>query len=1019
MGIRSEWVRVGAVATQRLAAVVAEAQGGDPLAAVSVIVPTNPVGVTARRALGSRSGGVANVAFTTLDQLAHEVAAAGLEAHGRHQLTDQIRAAAVRISLRRDPRCFAAVAEHPSTDRAVADALAQIRRAGPEARAALGSSSRRVVADVLRIGSDVEELLAGYYDEVDLATVASSLIDPPGPVILHLPGWLTPAQRSLVVDMARRTDVVVLAGSVGDSAVDSQVAEMCAGLGAPLGPAPSERPPAPCSVRSVSDPDDECRHAVRWLLARREEGVPFERMAVFYSSSEPYRRALHRHLESAGIPNNGPAVATVGETVAGRFVRSVLGLVESDFRRDDVMALVSSGPIISPDGVVVRSTLWERTTRSSGVVRGLDQWRSRLSARRTELLAAQPSPESWRTQEAGTCTDVLRFVESLAADLAELDSITSWRGFAAWLVAMLHRYLAAPGGRSRWPEHEREAAERFELTIGLLASLDAVEPDPSRIALEAGVAVELDRATRRAGRLGEGVLVGPLSAGVGADLDAVVIVGAVEGLAPRPVRHGVILGAVEHATVGRDLGGDSIEGQAARYLGALAAAPQARRLVLTSRGDLRSGRVTFPSRWIEGCDVASVPSAASAWSAAASDPPATIAEYQLRRLGDSGRDITDAGAPIIAAVPRLAAGAHVVAGRRWGGLTEWSGRVSGPGLRRLLDRELSASALERYARCPFEFLMQQVLVVRDVEKPEDVETIDPRERGVLIHAALERLVAERIARGGSVEDESAELERLLELVEEELDHFEQTGRVGRPLRWELERSAISAQAVGFFELDLAARRSGAVAERTEFAFGDESGVPTVVEIGDGRRLRFRGSADRVDRAADGAVVVIDYKTIRKAKSEDDILADVHRGRLLQLPLYARAAEAVAGGGNQVPARAGYWYLPRVKGPGVAMVDLGEVEPRFIETLGVLADGIDGGRFPAVPGDATNYPRPTHDHCIYCSYDAVCHAEREEIWERSAADPAMAAFVELTTRDLVGAVSEPAAPVAAEEDGGPA
>ena len=477
------------------------------------------------------------------------------------------------------------------------------------------------------------------------------------------------------------------------------------------------------------------------------------------------------------------------------------------------------------------------------------------------------------------------------------------------------------------------------------------------------------------------------------------MVGAVEGLAPRPVRHGVILGSGEHAAVGRDLGGDSTEAQAGRYLAALASAPPTQRLVLSSRGDLRSGRLTFASRWIEGCEVESVPSAAAAWSPSASEPAASIAEYQLRRLDGSGSDVDSATAPIVAAVPRLATGAQVVAARRWGGLTEWSGKVSGEGLDRFLERELSASALERYARCPFEFLMQRVLAVRDVEKPEDIETIDPRERGVLIHAALERLVAERIARGGTVEDEEAELRRLLELVEEELDRFERTGRVGRPLRWELERSAISTQAVSFFQIDRAARRSGAVAERTEFPFGDEAGLPTVVEIDGGRRLRFRGSADRVDRAPDGAVVVIDYKTIREARSEASILADVHRGRLLQLPLYARAAEAAAGGSGGVPARAGYWYLPRVKGPGVAMVDLAEVEPWFLETLGVLADGIDGGRFPAVPGDATNHPRPSYDNCLYCSYDPVCHAERDEIWERSSADPSMVTFVELTTRDL--------------------
>ena len=99
--------------------------------------------------------------------------------------------------------------------------------------------------------------------------------------------------------------------------------------------------------------------------------------------------------------------------------------------------------------------------------------------------------------------------------------------------SLIEAYLPSPGGRVDWPEHEQEAAERLLLTLDLLAGLDGLEPAPSWDSFIAAVDVELDRPTQRTGRLGEGVLVGPLAVALGADLDAVVIVGAIEGLLPR------------------------------------------------------------------------------------------------------------------------------------------------------------------------------------------------------------------------------------------------------------------------------------------------------------------------------------------------------------------------------------------------------------------------------------------------------------------------------------------------------
>ena len=83
---------------------VAAAKAGDPLAPVTVVVPSNHVGVTARRLLASgglgpvagRGAGVAAVAFLTAYRLAELLGAAPLAATGRRPVSTPVLAAGLR-----------------------------------------------------------------------------------------------------------------------------------------------------------------------------------------------------------------------------------------------------------------------------------------------------------------------------------------------------------------------------------------------------------------------------------------------------------------------------------------------------------------------------------------------------------------------------------------------------------------------------------------------------------------------------------------------------------------------------------------------------------------------------------------------------------------------------------------------------------------------------------------------------------------------------------------------------------
>ena len=146
-------VGFGEAARRAAAACVSEAKADDPLAPVTLIVPSNYTGLALRRALGagtatptetatpngSRSRrsaprkpsterrGIAALTTLTLGGLAERLAAASLQADGRRPLSSLMTAAAIRSVLASQPGLFGAVAGHHQTAEALQTTYREIR----------------------------------------------------------------------------------------------------------------------------------------------------------------------------------------------------------------------------------------------------------------------------------------------------------------------------------------------------------------------------------------------------------------------------------------------------------------------------------------------------------------------------------------------------------------------------------------------------------------------------------------------------------------------------------------------------------------------------------------------------------------------------------------------------------------------------------------------------------------------------------------------------------------------------
>lgn len=177
----------------------------------------------------------------------------------------------------------------------------------------------------------------------------------------------------------------------------------------------------------------------------------------------------------------------------------------------------------------------------------------------------------------------------------------------------------------------------------------------------------------------------------------------------------------------------------------------------------------------------------------------------------------------------------------------------------------------------------------------------------------------------------------------------------------------------------------------------EAGSIDAVEVllGDGRVVRIRGKADRVDRRLGGDLVVIDYKTgSEKPYKELSHEAPVSAGTHLQLPVYAYAARAAYGAaGTRVEAY--YWFVGRGQNLRIGYEVDHDVDAVFAKTLRTIVDGIEGGVFPAEPPS----PAPTpFVRCRFCDPDGMGTTDRWREWERKFAAPELQGFRSLSVPD---------------------
>ncbi|HWC23844.1 MAG TPA: PD-(D/E)XK nuclease family protein [Flexivirga sp.] len=997
-GSRLHGAAYGPAAIDKLRHVVSMVKAGDMLAPVTVIVPNHLAGLTVRRALATGLGagqpGIAAVECLTVAGLAERIAAPVLAKDGSRPAADALVTARIRDGLIASPGEFGRVATHPATALAVGRASRELRQVGEATLATLDEASGTLVREVIRTHNEVWGALSGdWYDGAELLRVAADNLragDGLAPTVIYLPGNMHPLEIALLRALASKAETHVLLGLTGYARTDEGSRRTAAAI---LGQESIDVPDAAMAtarrVIHASDADDEVRAVTREVVAALDSH-PAHRIAVLYGNRRPYARILHEQLQAADVTFNGPGSRPVVERAYARFVLGLLDIHRSGYPRGAVMQTLAEVPTVDVNGQPIPTASWERLSRNCGVVGGND-WEERVGATIADLKL-RDDPDGHLEHRISQAQALQGTTQALRAGLEAVGEASSWFVAADRLRRLI--LSVVPDDRLRTlPGDEQYARGSVLRAIDGLAVLDESSTPVNLAALEDVVTADLQSASIRVGRFGEGAYVGPVESAIGLDLDVVIVCGLSEDIYPGrlsddPLLPEAVRETSDHALV------TLRERIAEKHRALLAAFASADTVIATfARGDLRQQTNRIPSRWLlpsirklsgddsieatRFADAAGLEDVAS-YTAGLTSTKHLANEQEWRlRAGLAQEAFPDVA---LSAVRQLVAGRSGDAGGRFDGMLGIDGGRRSPFSE---NERVAPTTLEEYAGCPHTYFVRRILHVQPIEDPESIVELSRMDFGNFIHHCFDVLISEAAAAGelpgfGEPWGTGARA-RLDAIADEHAVEFEQTGRAGHPRLWRQSLAELKTTLARMLDLDddhRAVHKLEVVGSEVRFGFTEDDIVELDVP---GGRIRLKGSADKVDRRADGTLIVTDIKT-GKAKYYKDIgEADpVLGGSKLQLPAYGYGVRALYGD-DQTPVEAEYWFVgdddgtERVPLPLTAAVDA-----RYRETLGTLSQAIENGLFPHRPPEDDDF---SWVQCQYCNPDGLGYGEVRARWRR--------------------------------------
>jgi CRISPR/Cas system-associated exonuclease Cas4 (RecB family) len=674
-------------------------------------------------------------------------------------------------------------------------------------------------------------------------------------------------------------------------------------------------------ARGARRPDPSGR-AFLALLACAAERLSANRFAEYLSFAEV------PDADASGAPPSrdvwvGAKEETLGPAGAGADSPGADGLQ---------LALPFGEPAAAPppaaDAPVQRGTLrapwrWEKFLVEAAVIGGEDRWRRRLRGLERELVLrierlSAEEPESARLSALTRSLEELghleRFALPLIEQLAAFPREADWGEWLRVLESLVPRTL-------RHPERVLEVlAEMRPMSAVGPASLDEVRA----VLAERLSTLEEEPPPARWGR----VFVGTPESARGRVFRVVFAPGLAERLFPRRPREDPLLLDGARRALGRKLATQEQRDEDERLLLQLVAGAAGERLVLSyPRLDVAEARPRVPSfylldlaRAIHGTlpgheelarEAEREGGARLAWPSP-EEPDAAIdaVEHDLAVLGEllqstASADLRGRARYLLSLNPHLGRSLR----SRW---VRWRPRwAPEDGIMRVAEhtrealaahspraRVYSATALERFAACPYRFFLSAIHRLEPREEAQAPVQLDPLTKGKLVHEVQARSLR-RLRDAGALpvlpdtlRDATATLDQVLDDVAQ---RYDEDIAPAIPRVWQDEIAAIRAD-LRIWLRRLAHEAPEWTPVHFEWTFGlpgdgpaEPRSVAEPAELPGGWKLR--GAVDLLERGEGGALRVTDHKTGADRTNPGFVVGG---GETLQPVLYSLAVERALG-----------------------------------------------------------------------------------------------------------------------------
>ena len=658
---------------------------------------------------------------------------------------------------------------------------------------------------------------------------------------------------------------------------------------------------------------------------------------------------------------------------------------------------VTEAEAADADQAIVAGTLrapwrWERLLVDAVVIgNDANRWRRRLDGYAEELrrqrddVAGEEGPEGGRVRALEITLEQLDHLRGFALPI--VDELGRWPAEATWGEWLGHFEALVPRVL-RIPIYVR----RVLADLRPMSDVGPIDLDEARRVLtERLLTLESEPPSRRFGR----VFVGAPHQARGRSFRVVFVPGLAERMFPQKPREDPLLLDDVRTTLGAGLPTQHDRLAAERLLLQIAAGAARDRLYVSyPRIELSETRARVPSfyaldvmravtgrvpdhEWLEErARIAG--SAMLAWPAP-SRPDEAIDDQEhdlavLRRLLDEkDRQSVKGHAHYLLSLNECLRRSVI---DRWGrSQTRWSpsdGLTSAspqtmPTLaaHRLTAKSYSLSALQKFAACPYQFVLSSIYRLQPVEAPEPLQRMDPMTRGSIFHDIQARFLRELKSRGG-LPVTAANVDAAERVLDETIDRV--AAREHELLAPAVERVWIDE--VASMRRDLRTWldhlvNSGAEWEPKYFEFGfgpvpgerDPSSQPVAVTLEGGFRLH--GAIDLIEEHRQLKFLrVTDHKTGRKPEGLEKVT--IGGGSVLQPVLYGVAVEAALGG------RVSYgrlFYCTSVGSFTEHGIPLNEAaRAQGLQVLRVIDRAIETGFLAAAPAE---------EACSRCDYRPVC------------------------------------------------